>query len=253
MLKINEFSKKTGFSSRMLRHLEELDLLRPNRNDKNYRIYSEEHIPTAIKIKSFQKLGFSLKEIKTILSMSIEQLEKNLAQLFRTKQKENIHIETQLKKIRLLENAIKNKNCNFDFIEQLDEITAEDRSKILLGNQELTDRVVRGKMPRIESVNKAMFELIKSNDEKYKNDSVDLYKFGEYFKITPKTYYIIFEVEEFVCYFFAAIAEDELIKNKDQLEIENIDIYDTRCVDSITCFVKNIMSSYTKAFRTIYI
>ena len=208
MYSISNFSKKTGFSSRMLRHLEELELLTPIRNTKNYRSYSEKNIPVAIKIKSFQKMGFSLKEIKTILSMNFDQLEKNLAQLFKTKEEERKKIEIQLSKIRLVENAIKNNNTDFTFIEQLVEVNADDRAQILLGYEDLANRAVKGKMPRVEMVNEELFKLLQKNKEIYAHDSVDLYKFGEFFKVAPKSYYILFEVEELVCYFFVSISSN---------------------------------------------
>ena len=68
MYKINEISKITGISPRMLRHYDKLDLLRPNKsNDNNYRIYTNEDLCKLQEILFFKELDFSLEEIKTIL------------------------------------------------------------------------------------------------------------------------------------------------------------------------------------------
>ncbi len=66
MLTIKEFSESTGFSIRMLRYLEEFDLLEPTRGDNNYRHYRNEQVDTAKKIKMLQNLGFQLQEIKSL-------------------------------------------------------------------------------------------------------------------------------------------------------------------------------------------
>lgn len=70
MIKIKDFSENTGFSIRMLRYLEELKLLLPDRADNNYRQYHSHQIEKAKKIKSLQELGFQLNEIKNLLDLS---------------------------------------------------------------------------------------------------------------------------------------------------------------------------------------
>lgn len=68
MYKINEISKITGISPRMLRHYDKLDLLRPNKSsENNYRIYTHEDLCKLQEILFFKELDFSLEEIKNIL------------------------------------------------------------------------------------------------------------------------------------------------------------------------------------------
>ena len=68
MYKINEISKITGISPRMLRHYDKLDLLRPNKSsENNYRIYTNEDLCKLQEILFFKELDFSLEEIKNIL------------------------------------------------------------------------------------------------------------------------------------------------------------------------------------------
>lgn len=71
MIKIKDFSEKVGFSIRMLRYLEEVNVLIPKRDENNYRIYSENQIATATKIKRLQNLGIQLKEIELVQSSDV--------------------------------------------------------------------------------------------------------------------------------------------------------------------------------------
>ncbi|MGL5316687.1 MAG: MerR family transcriptional regulator [Peptostreptococcaceae bacterium] len=68
MYMINEISKLTGVSVRMLHHYDKIGLLVPSqRTDSNYRMYSEEEVARLYQILLFKELEFSLKEIKSIL------------------------------------------------------------------------------------------------------------------------------------------------------------------------------------------
>lgn len=68
MIKIKDFAAQTSFSIRMLRYLEDIDLLIPQRDTNNYRIYSESQISIAKGIKKLQNLGIQLKEIEELKS-----------------------------------------------------------------------------------------------------------------------------------------------------------------------------------------
>ena len=65
MLKIGEFSKISRVSVRMLRHYDEIGLLKPAETDSftGYRYYSESQLPVIGLIKSLKELGFSLTDI----------------------------------------------------------------------------------------------------------------------------------------------------------------------------------------------
>ena len=68
MYMINEISKLTGISIRMLHHYDKIGLLVPSkRNNSNYRLYSEEDVARLYQILLFKELEFSLKDIKSIL------------------------------------------------------------------------------------------------------------------------------------------------------------------------------------------
>lgn len=68
MYMINEISKLTGVSVRMLHHYDKIGLLLPSkRTDSNYRMYSDEDIARLYQILLFKELEFPLQEIKRIL------------------------------------------------------------------------------------------------------------------------------------------------------------------------------------------
>ena len=88
MLKIGEFSKLSRISVRMLRHYDEIGLLKPAEIDRftDYRYYREDQLPTAGRIAALKDLGFSLADIVRILAVydDREQLER----FFSARQKE---------------------------------------------------------------------------------------------------------------------------------------------------------------------
>jgi DNA-binding transcriptional MerR regulator len=65
---INEISKLTGISVRMLHHYDKIGLLVPSkRTDSNYRMYNDDDIARLYQILIFKELEFSLQKIKQIL------------------------------------------------------------------------------------------------------------------------------------------------------------------------------------------
>lgn len=71
MLKIGEFSKLTQVSVRMLRHYDEIGLLKPAETDRltDYRYYKEEQLPAMCRIKALKDMGFSLADIVRIMQL----------------------------------------------------------------------------------------------------------------------------------------------------------------------------------------
>ena len=80
MLKIGEFSKLSRVSVRMLRHYDEIGLLRPAEIDRftDYRYYREDQLPTVCRITALKDMGFALADIVKILEVydDREQLER---------------------------------------------------------------------------------------------------------------------------------------------------------------------------------
>lgn len=69
MLKIGEFSKLSRVSVRMLRHYDEIGLLKPAEIDcfTDYRYYREDQLPTVGRITALKDMGFTLADIVKIL------------------------------------------------------------------------------------------------------------------------------------------------------------------------------------------
>ena len=71
MLKIGEFSKLSRMSVRMLRHYDEIGLLKPAEIDRftDYRYYREDQLPTAARISELKDMGFPLADIARVLAV----------------------------------------------------------------------------------------------------------------------------------------------------------------------------------------
>ena len=69
MLKIGDFSKLSRVSIRMLRHYDDIGLLKPAEIDEvtGYRYYHEEQLFTIGRITSLKDMGFALADIIKIL------------------------------------------------------------------------------------------------------------------------------------------------------------------------------------------
>lgn len=72
-LTISQVAKRGGVNIQTIRYYERQGLLAPtSRTDARYRIFSSESVRRIRFIKRAQELGFSLKEIKDLLSLRIE-------------------------------------------------------------------------------------------------------------------------------------------------------------------------------------
>jgi len=69
-MNIGDLAKKSGVNSKMIRRYEELGILpKPKRTDSGYRQYSENDVHNAKFVKRARELGFSMKDIKVLLSL----------------------------------------------------------------------------------------------------------------------------------------------------------------------------------------
>lgn len=108
MLKIGEFSKLSRVSIRMLRHYDDIGLLKPAETDEftGYRYYREEQLFIIGRITSLKDMGFSLADIIKILDCydDKEKMEAFLSE--RQKELKKLSEETDYK-LMLLETARK--------------------------------------------------------------------------------------------------------------------------------------------------
>ena len=108
MLKIGEFSKLSRISVRMLRHYDEIGLLKPAEIDRftDYRYYREDQLPTAGRITALKDMGFSLADIARILAKYDDR--DQLEQFFSARQTELINLsQDTAHKLTLLDAARK--------------------------------------------------------------------------------------------------------------------------------------------------
>jgi len=103
MFKIGEFSQLSRVSVRMLRHYDQLGLLKPSRTDNftNYRYYSADQLPRLNRILALRDLGFSLEQIGNLLDEELpaEQL-MGMLKLKRAEIEQQLQVE-QLRMARL--------------------------------------------------------------------------------------------------------------------------------------------------------
>ena len=66
-LRVGKLAKGTGISVRTLHHYESLGLVCPTRTDAGHRVYGPDEIARLQQVRSFQQLGFPLKEIEALL------------------------------------------------------------------------------------------------------------------------------------------------------------------------------------------
>lgn len=108
MLKIGDFSKLSRISICMLRHYDEIGLLRPQMVDDftGYRYYSESQLPQANRIQVLKNLGFSLSVIKELLEKY--ENSKEMEKFLMMKRLEIAEEEVSLQqKLRLIDSTIK--------------------------------------------------------------------------------------------------------------------------------------------------
>jgi DNA-binding transcriptional MerR regulator len=108
MFKIGDFSRLTRVSIRMLRHYDEIRLLKPQSIDNftGYRLYSVDQIPRVNRIQVLKDMGFSLSQICGLMERDLDS--KQLLSLLESrKQKISEVIESEKEKLLRVETLIK--------------------------------------------------------------------------------------------------------------------------------------------------
>ncbi|MBC8059169.1 MAG: MerR family transcriptional regulator [Clostridiaceae bacterium] len=122
MFKIGDFSRFTRVSIRMLRHYDEIGILKPKSIDDftGYRFYSVDQIPRVNRIRILREMGFSLIEINGLMGSDLDS-EQLLSLLMNRKREISEVIEYEKEKLLKVENMIKfidkeDSNMKYDII-----------------------------------------------------------------------------------------------------------------------------------------
>lgn len=119
MLKIGDFSKLTRVSIRMLRHYDEIGLLKPVEIDPftGYRYYSERQLHISCRITALKDMGFSLAAIREMLDCYDDPIRLE-GYLLAHQAELSALMETTAYRLRLLETALdrlrKENNMDYD-------------------------------------------------------------------------------------------------------------------------------------------
>ena len=115
-MNIGEAAEASGLNAKMIRHYETLGIIpKASRTDAGYRMYKESDVHILSFVKKARGLGFSMKEIKKLVSLwrnhsRASSKVKSLAQLH-IKQ-----LEKKIEELQLMTNTLKTlaKNCHGD-------------------------------------------------------------------------------------------------------------------------------------------
>lgn len=111
MFLIQEASKISGVSVRTLHYYDEIELLSPQKAENQYRYYTEDDLNKLQQILFYKYLGFPLKEIKNMMSLSeherLKNLKSQLRMLIYEKEKISVLINTIEKTIKENEGGTK--------------------------------------------------------------------------------------------------------------------------------------------------
>ncbi|HSL29202.1 MAG TPA: MerR family transcriptional regulator [Anaerolineales bacterium] len=137
MFRIGEFSRLSRVSVRMLRHYDQLGLLKPSYTDTftNYRYYSAEQLPRLNRILALRDLGFSLEQIADMLDEELPS--EQLLGMLRLKRAE-IEQQMQAEQLRLARLEARIQQMNGKEAQQMyDVIVRELESQLVLSWREV--------------------------------------------------------------------------------------------------------------------
>lgn len=165
-MKIQDFSRKTGLSQRMLRYLEDQGLLIPDRRENGYREYRQAHWQDYQRLQLWQALGFSYAQIKNILTLDSEAIEQQIEHHFERKKKEVEQGHDELLQLRSMIREIRNSPLPDQFNHQdwdqlIRKVTAwpqNQRQDFLTSLTPPSTRVIYGKFPELDIFADAMID-----------------------------------------------------------------------------------------------
>jgi len=175
MIKIKDFSEKVGFSIRMLRYLEEVEVLVPKREENNYRVYSEDQIEVAKKIKKLQVLGVQLKEVQMLQSNEKNIQIETLENVLKREQEISEMKSDSIPELKNILDSLKSGDGDLDYY--LDQEKINPRKMRTLGGDEKFHRTAYS-IPILRNI----YEDHLTIDANIELIATDLMKFSEWFE-----------------------------------------------------------------------
>jgi len=106
LCRVQEFAKLAGITSKALRHYERVGLLKPARSNSGYRLYSERDFNRLEQIVALRFLGLPLREIRTALERTPEELPEALRMQRRALLEKQAQVARAIRAIEATEGAL---------------------------------------------------------------------------------------------------------------------------------------------------
>ncbi len=187
-MNIKEMSITTGTSPRMLRHYEELGLIKPSRSPSGYRLYSSELREKISYIQSLSSLGLPLKDIKLLIldPTNNKNLIKKLFKTYNNKQDELSKLNYQLDDLKDIL-----KSAHIKPFENTNEIF--NNSTVLKDNNKVHEEVVKSLYIDQDKLIKTIFEeqiveFSKIFPAKIEIDSLEIRTYKDWSILSPKSF-----------------------------------------------------------------
>lgn len=207
MRRIQEFAREAGISKRMLRYLEEQGLLIPDREENDYRVYGDHHLARLKRIRAWQALGFSFREIKRLEEISPEELEHRL-ELLRDRHQEEL--ARQLEQLEGLRRTLRQvREQPLAALPVPTEPWGAGFRARLLERVELRDRVIYGPYPELDRMNASLENLLR--DLRFKVQRTEFMKYGDQALGLSSGEIRIWESRRDYAYFFLFLPEELLL------------------------------------------
>lgn len=108
-MRIGTLAKKTNTGIETIRYYERIDLIpKAERERSGYRIYTEDFVKYLLFIKRCKDLGFSLREIRELLSLQINSIKNHHDDVHELAQKRLADVDLRIHDLKRIRNKLQN-------------------------------------------------------------------------------------------------------------------------------------------------
>ena len=179
MYKIGDFSRLGQVSVRMLRHYDQLDLLKPENVDYStgYRSYSIKQLPSLNRILFLKDLGFTLQQVKEMLAnnMNIEEMKALLREKQQALEEELNQAKHRFDAVSLRLEQIENEGK-----EPLYEVMLKESPPLILASVRKTVPHMSQMAHYCQSMHQELYSLLKEHHIQHEGPEFTLYHDKEY-------------------------------------------------------------------------